>query len=64
MGNMDVRLIALLMFLLLSYLLFRRPASAASRRYPTELNFQVGDPVYLKSELRGVVHVASDPLKQ
>jgi hypothetical protein len=47
---MDTQLIALLMFLLLSYLLFRRPASAASRRCPTELNFQIGHPVNLKSE--------------
>jgi hypothetical protein len=48
---MDTQLSALLMFLLLTYLLFRRPASAASRRYPTELNFQVGHSVYLTSEI-------------
>jgi hypothetical protein len=38
---MDTQLIAFLMFLLLSYLLFRRPASAAQKRYPTELDFQL-----------------------
>ena len=48
---MDTQLSALLMFLLLTYLLFRRPASAASKRYPTELNFQVGHSVYLTSEI-------------
>ncbi|HEY6400682.1 MAG TPA: hypothetical protein VI479_04695 [Blastocatellia bacterium] len=47
---MDTQLIALLMFLLLTYLLFRRPASAALRRGPTELDFQINHPVYLKNE--------------
>src|SRR5215472_14943655 len=56
---MDTQLIALLMFLPLIYLLFRKPASAASRRYPTELNFQVGQPVYLKSETRRKKTVSS-----
>jgi Putative beta-barrel porin-2, OmpL-like. bbp2 len=48
---MDSQLSALLMFLLLTYLLFRRPASAASKRYPTELNFQIGHSIYLTSEV-------------
>ncbi len=49
---MSTQLIALLMFLLLTYLLFRRPASerGSTRRYPTELDFQVGHSVYLKNE--------------
>jgi hypothetical protein len=38
---MSAQLIALLMFLLLTYLLFRRPASAATGRYPAELNIRV-----------------------
>jgi len=46
---MDTQLISLLMFLLLTYLLFQRPASAASKRLPTELNFQIGHTVNLKS---------------
>src|SRR5262245_42272842 len=49
-NRMDIQLIALLMFLLLTYLLFRRPASSASKRLPTELNFQIGRPVYSTSE--------------
>src|SRR5262247_193815 len=48
---MDTQLSALLMFLLLTYLLFRRPASASSKRYPTELNFQVGHKIYMTSEI-------------
>src|SRR5262245_52479497 len=48
---MDTQLSALLMFLLLTYLLFRRPASASSKRYPTELNFQVGHTIYMTSEI-------------
>jgi hypothetical protein len=48
---MDIHLSALLMFLLLSYLLFRRPASTVSRRYPTELGFQIGHSVLLQKEL-------------
>lgn len=47
---MFTQLTALLMFLLLTYLLFRRPASAALRRSPVELHFQVRHPVYLVSE--------------
>jgi putative OmpL-like beta-barrel porin-2 len=50
---MDTQLIALLMFLLLIYLLFRRPTSAALRRGPTELNVQINHPVYLKNETQG-----------
>jgi len=46
---MDMQLTALLMFLLLTYLLFRRPASG-SKRLPTELNFQIAHPVDFKSE--------------
>src|SRR5262245_61203467 len=38
------------MFLLLTYLLFRRPASATSKRLPTELNFKIGHPVNLRNE--------------
>jgi len=48
---MDTQLSALLMFLLLTYLLFRRPASSSSKRCPTELNFQVGHTIYMKSEI-------------
>src|SRR5262245_55806136 len=47
---MSTQLIALLMFLLLTYLLFRRPASGAIRRLPSELHIQVRRPVYLKDE--------------
>ena len=47
---MFTQLIALLMFLLLTYLLFRRPALAAPRRSPVELHIQVRRPVYLKNE--------------
>jgi hypothetical protein len=47
---MSTQLIALLMFLLLTSLLFRRPASAALRRLPSELHIQVSRPVYLKNE--------------
>jgi TolA-binding protein len=47
---MSTQLIALLMFLLLTYLLFRRPASDALRRLPSELHIQVSRPVYLKKE--------------
>ncbi len=39
------------MFLLLCYLLFRRPASETSERYPTGPNFQIRRPVYMKSEI-------------
>jgi hypothetical protein len=35
----------LFMFMLLTYLLFRRPASAVSKRLPIELNFQIGHTV-------------------
>jgi putative OmpL-like beta-barrel porin-2 len=38
------------MFLLLTYLLFRRPASSALRRSPVEFHFQVRRPVFLKNE--------------
>lgn len=38
------------MFLLLSYLLFRRPASTRLKRCPTELHFQVGHSVSLDAE--------------
>jgi hypothetical protein len=48
---MDTQIIALLMFLLLTYLLFRRPASAPPKRYPTELDFQIGHSVLLEREL-------------
>ncbi len=47
---MSTQLIALLMFLLLTYLLFRRPASSAFRRLPSELHIQVCPSVYLKNE--------------
>ena len=47
---MSAQLIALLMFLLLTYLLFRRPASSALRRLPSELHIQVSPSVYLKNE--------------
>jgi hypothetical protein len=51
-----------LMFLLLSYLLFRRPASAMTRRYPTELDFQIGHSVFLQKELsrKNATAVASE----
>jgi len=48
---MDTQLIALLMFLALTYLLFRRPASMAPKRYPTELDFRIGHSVLLQKEL-------------
>jgi hypothetical protein len=48
---MDTHLIALLMFLLLTYLLFRRPSSMAPKRFPTELDFQIWHSVLLKREL-------------
>ena len=48
---MDTQLIALLMFLLLTYLLFRRPASMATKRCPTELDFRIGRSVLLQREL-------------
>jgi hypothetical protein len=48
---MDTQLIALLMFLLLTYLLFRRPASMGPKRYPTELDFRIGHSVLLQREL-------------
>jgi Putative beta-barrel porin-2, OmpL-like. bbp2 len=47
---MSTQLIPLLMFLLLTYLLFWRPDSAAPRRLPTELNTRVRHSVYLKGE--------------
>ena len=47
---MDTQLIVLLMFLLLTYLLFRRPASTAQKRYPTELDFRIGHSVLLQRE--------------
>ena len=47
---MSAQLIALLMFLLLTYLLFRRPASAAPGRRPSELNSRVGHSICRKSE--------------
>ncbi len=39
---MSDQLIVLFMFLLLTYLLFRRPASAVPGQHPTELDFQIG----------------------
>ncbi|HEY7180798.1 MAG TPA: hypothetical protein VIC84_05240 [Blastocatellia bacterium] len=48
---MDTRLLAFLMFLLLTYLLFRRPASMAQKRYPTELNSPIGHSSLVKGEL-------------
>ena len=48
---MDTQLFALLMFLTLTYLLFRRPASMAPRRYPTELDFRIGHSVLSQREL-------------
>ena len=48
---MDTQLIALLMFLTLTYLLFRKPASMAPKRYPTELDFRIGRSVLLQREL-------------
>jgi hypothetical protein len=50
-NRMDTQLNALLMFPLLTYLLFRRPASEASKRRGAELNFQIGHPVYLTNEI-------------
>jgi hypothetical protein len=47
---MFTQLIALSMFLLLTYLLFRRPASAAPRRSPGELHIQVRPSVYINNE--------------
>jgi hypothetical protein len=47
---MDTQLIVLLMFLLLTYLLFRRPASVSPRRYPTELDFRIGHSALLQRE--------------
>ena len=52
-NRMDTQIIALLMFLLLTYLLFRRPAPAMSRRGPTELNFQIRRHVHLKANAPG-----------
>jgi hypothetical protein len=49
--EMSTQLIALLMFLPLTCLLFRRPSSAATGRYPTELNIWVRHSLHLKSEL-------------
>ena len=48
---MDTQLIALLMFLTLTYLLFRKPASMAPKRYPTELDVRIGHSVLLQREL-------------
>ena len=48
---MDTQLIVFLMFLTLTYLLFRRPVSMAPKRYPTELDFQIGHSVLLQREL-------------
>jgi Putative beta-barrel porin-2, OmpL-like. bbp2 len=53
--KMSTQLISIPMFLLLVYLLFRRSDSSASgqagiRRYPTELDFQVGHSVCLNKE--------------
>jgi hypothetical protein len=48
---MDVPLVVLLMFLLLSYLLYHRSAQAISKQYPAELEFQIGHSVYLKGLL-------------
>jgi hypothetical protein len=48
---MDTQLIVFLMFLLLTYLLFRRPDSMAPKRYPTELDFRIGHSVLLQREL-------------
>ena len=58
---MDTHLIALLMFLLLTYLFFRRPSSMAPKRYPAELDFQFGHSVLLKRELlRGTLEKAGN----
>jgi len=48
---MDIPLVVLLMFLLLSYLLYHRGARAISKQYPAELEFQIGQSIYLKSVL-------------
>lgn len=48
---MSTQLYALLMFLLLTYWLFRRPAATAPRRGPTELNFRLGSSVALTDRL-------------
>jgi hypothetical protein len=48
---MDTQLIAFLMFLTLTYLLFRRPTSMAPKRYPTELDFRIGHSVLAQREL-------------
>ena len=59
--KMDTQLFALLMFPALTYLLFRRPASMAPKRYPTELDFQIGHSVMLKKELlKGTLDKAGD----
>src|SRR5262245_52694250 len=49
----------LFMFPLLTYLLFRRPGSSASRRYPTELNFQISHSAHLNSEAPGKIFAQS-----
>ncbi len=43
-------LIILFMFLLLTYLLYQRSASATPRQYPIELDFQIGKRVTMASE--------------
>ena len=48
---MSTQLIALLMFLLLTYLLFRRPASAALRRSPVEFH-KLTEGVLMRGEWR------------
>jgi hypothetical protein len=58
-NQMDTQLTAFLMFLLLTYLLFRRPVSMASRRYPTELNFQISHSVHLNREAPGKIPAQS-----
>jgi hypothetical protein len=52
-NEMDTQFTALLMFLILTYLLFRRPASATPRRGPTELNFRISHSAHLNSEAPG-----------
>jgi hypothetical protein len=47
---MSTQLIALLMFLLLTYLLFRRRTSAAPWRGPGDLHIQIMRPAYLKND--------------
>ncbi|MGH9855247.1 MAG: hypothetical protein ACREBD_35890, partial [Blastocatellia bacterium] len=47
---MSTQLMALLMFLLLTYLLFKRPASATPGRCPSELNSGVGHSICRKGE--------------